>query len=1821
MFGQNTNNTFSRFGQQNLGTQGSQQTSTGSGTLFGSGTGVFGGSGFGQGTTFGSGNSVFGQGTQLSSTSNFSFGGSKDTTGFNTQTTNEFNSQAVSTPSRGGIFGQNSTPTGFGNTYGSNTFTGNSLNSRIPTQGTSNPPYQVTQEKETSTGGMQYFQSITCMPAYQAASFEELRLQDYTQNRRFGQQQGLFGSFSSGQTTGNIFGSGNQTYTSQPFGLSSGINMFSNTQNISSPFGQTQQNQSKPFGFGTSNTFDTTKNQTTGVFSFGNSGNSTQSAFGSSSLFRTGFNNTQNEDNKTTTFGTANMGFGQNTTNTFGSGFGTNNTGTNIFGSNQQQSTSTPFGQTSTTQNTNSFTFGGNTNTTNNPSTGGMLFGNQVQQPSTSFGQSLTQNTSSFNFGTPNTTNTTTNSVGFSFGQQDNQQNKPALSFSSNLFGQNNQNQNQNKPTFSFGNNAGFGQSTVGTGLFGTNNTNTNSSTGLFGSNTTPASNTNTSFFGNQQSSGNLFGAKPVTNTGTSLFGNNPTLQSNTNAGGGLFGNTSGQSLFKNNNQQLGNSLLGNTQQQQQPLLHASIDKNPFGNNPLFQSSSISFPTNSPGPIATPLVTNLQKKKPAMLPHFKLTPGSSSSGKFQDIKGVSFSNINSPTIISATSHSLHLFDNLNDETMLNANAFSPRSNIKKLVINRKTSQTNILTGGADLGSFEKNLLKDTDCDKQNNKSSTKQSNGMVERVPDQESPTLIAAKHQNNTKTDATSNVLHDSTEEDKRESNSLFYWTSPSISKLLDYTTDELKHVSNFKVGRKGFGQISFQSPVDLTTFEALEDIPGTIIIFDEKVCTVYPDESLKPPLGCGINVPAIITLERCWPFSKEKREPITDPNHSRFQQHLDRLKRMKETEFIDYIADTGAWIFKVNHFSRWGLLEDDDSSSEKKDQDELPKSQEIKDQYTNAPFYQKTLSSNKELKSLTKQTYVEQKKGKLEQHCELSTNNESFQENMDLNKKYADLKNKFAFQHPTSKIPGSFILENSSEIMNYTIENNTEVDISRDETESCDYLSFDDTDNYSNLQTINDIVDTSSIDLKNKESELYFEDDSKGITSSKKRDNSDDESLEILSLSSKLPFLQDIKTWPDLLNLSIERFNLLHAPQTRTKKYRDPSSLQFDSPFDNFEPVEKYELQDLDRDLYDVQQTLHLPVHTSKSNSVTTIIPGKFHWGLNNILIIPLNNKNAQPKILLKKIDNQESILDNTQLALEMQLKHTNIQIDEYGCPEANPNSTLTSKLFIPFFDNYEANILQLCGILFDKIDVYSHNLQSESQKAQILRMQRKQNLSDWLKDIVATNVENDLYKSVDPSSKMFLLLTGYQIEECCLEALKSRNFFLASLIPLIGGDELIREDCKKQIADWKDSNCLPSIGKYYRAIYELMSGNTETSQGSGMKDSEEYAPDIHISEELDWKRAFGLKLWYELTDEMPIEVAVLSYQRAFNESSTVSSPEITYSKNTNNSDTQEFDILYHLLLLFSKDDYPLENIIDSLTLNFPLNFKIPWLLYIILSRTYNIRHFQDYTSFSSKKLQENKTTIRGNQLTLNFASQLESSGLWHWAIFVLQHLQYAHIRERAIREILARNIADYYNNKKNDLDTFLMQNLKIPKIWILESCALYSRYMNYYQSEEKYLLDAKLWNEAHKTLLTFIAPQAVIYSQHDVLYAFLQRFQNTSVITDWKIGGQIYLDYIELLKFNEKSKSLSFIKNNDFEITQTQKDLVLRLLQTLPIMDAKIFEQSVAIKIMSSFSASFILSNNIMVNEHSRILQMNLTEDEYFNKIKQLSLEYYRCINTAL
>jgi nuclear pore complex protein Nup98-Nup96 len=437
--------------------------------------------------------------------------------------------------------------------------------------------------------------------------------------------------------------------------------------------------------------------------------------------------------------------------------------------------------------------------------------------------------------------------------------------------------------------------------LFG-NNASTANGGGLFGNAQQPQQQSSGNLFG--KSTGGLFGGQQSTSGTSNIFG----AQANTGlAGSSGFGNGIGSS-----------SLFG--AQQSQAGLQPSISSSAYGNNPLFASVQAN-PTSSPGPLATPLVSNTVKKKPATLPRFNLTPRSNASSP-RLLSNVKQTLSKSP-IANARKSGLSLFD---EDLLMNPDAFSPRSNIKRLVIDRKADDQELLSGGLDLkgiregpptaGESAKPLVESartlvptrqkdfglTTSGEPNQLPSVSdgQSMSQANSAPSSQTVSNVGSTSQDKTSRDtvAVSQKDHDA------------YWTSPPTSVLMDLSKAELSKVSNFTVGRRGYGQVSFNSAVDLSSLEQVEDVAGKIIIFEPKMCTVYPDEELKPSVGKGLNVPATITLEQCFPLSKDKRQPIRDKTHPRFQQHVDRLKRMSETEFVDYLAESGTWIFKVEHF-----------------------------------------------------------------------------------------------------------------------------------------------------------------------------------------------------------------------------------------------------------------------------------------------------------------------------------------------------------------------------------------------------------------------------------------------------------------------------------------------------------------------------------------------------------------------------------------------------------------------------------------------------------------------------------------------------------------------------------------------------------------------------------------------------------------------------------------------------------------------------------------------------------------------------------------------
>ncbi|RCH94380.1 hypothetical protein CU098_010663, partial [Rhizopus stolonifer] len=121
---------------------------------------------------------------------------------------------------------------------------------------------------------------------------------------------------------------------------------------------------------------------------------------------------------------------------------------------------------------------------------------------------------------------------------------------------------------------------------------------------------------------------------------------------------------------------------QQQPMI-ASVDKNPYGNNPLFDLSKVSNTTGAKtGPSAVP-VDGSQRKPQG--PHYPISPRVVSKIK---LRGFSYHPGNNYAAKkNAPAGSL---DGISDDAVLGAGAFAPRPSSKKLVFDDNVDTANIV---------------------------------------------------------------------------------------------------------------------------------------------------------------------------------------------------------------------------------------------------------------------------------------------------------------------------------------------------------------------------------------------------------------------------------------------------------------------------------------------------------------------------------------------------------------------------------------------------------------------------------------------------------------------------------------------------------------------------------------------------------------------------------------------------------------------------------------------------------------------------------------------------------------------------------------------------------------------------------------------------------------------------------------------------------------------------------------------------------------------------------------------------------------------------
>ena len=112
---------------------------------------------------------------------------------------------------------------------------------------------------------------------------------------------------------------------------------------------------------------------------------------------------------------------------------------------------------------------------------------------------------------------------------------------------------------------------------------------------------------------------------------------------------------------------------------------------------------------------------------------------------------------------------------------------------------------------------------------------------------------------------------------------------------------------------------------------------------------------------------------------------------------------------------------------------------------------------------------------------------------------------------------------------------------------------------------------------------------------------------------------------------------------------------------------------------------------------------------------------------------------------------------------------------------------------------------------------------------------------------------------------------------------------------------------------------------------------------------------------------------------------------------------------------------------------------------------------------------------------QLIVSFANQLNHSGRWQWAVFVLLHLTDPTLSRFAVEETLNLNCSA--QRELSSSESFVIEKLHVPKEWVYSAKAQVANYEGLYHLKAHHLLNAGRWNDAHDTIMEHLAVDEII------------------------------------------------------------------------------------------------------------------------------------------
>lgn len=800
-------------------------------------------------------------------------------------------------------------------------------------------------------------------------------------------------------------------------------------------------------------------------------------------------------------------------------------------------------------------------------------------------------------------------------------------------------------------------------------------------------------------------------------------------------------------------------------------------------------------------------------------------------------------------------------------------------------------------------------------------------------------------------------------------------------------------------------------------------------------------------------------WPFDKTIHEPIKDPERLAGMDYEGKLRRVcdkHDTKFIEYRPETGSWVFRVNHFSKYGLNDSDEEDAAPVD----PK----KPKLSLPPVVGKETRAENNLTMATK--FGKQKATAAEMSTAAHIDLMEYHEESHYRGAAAVAANFSGFtKSPTTDLAMEFGVDSHKlQLMKASF--------------------FADEDPFDSRSMVSDYPSGRSSPTDQ-------------VVPSKRliRSTKDSDEYSIASNTNEYPATTRFDT------ISMDSENqppsdiqrpTIRPKQTPQKQREEPvKRVVIVKP--KVAPIKTYGVT------VPLGESVFMKMQTKCVSDVGFMVGRKFKvgWGPRNNLIIPNTHRNEQsltPRECHElsefsrvfkgrnNDDNSSVVLQQIQISpnhmndnrsrptierhLETELEHAVRETTNFECPAIRSGSGVIG-LEQHFeisgeqsTDKLTATVWSLANALWGERE----ELESQPVDSHATIMCRREAFAKWLEENASNASSLDMSQGGTRNylTQLLELLTQHRVTEACELAITHDDHNLSLLIAQISGGPAIRQLVQHQLSLWQDVTADKFIVADRLKVFMLIAGIPILESAHGI---------LNIFSELDWLRAMALHVWYLCSPVASITDSLLAYDKLFGPEALCARPPLPVYVDADDivfAGVPVWDIRYHLLKLYSRKSHPLEPLLNPATYTTdPLDYRLSWLLLGVLE-SLGYGHTAE---------------LSAAQIHTSFALQLESMGLWHWSVFVLLHLRGQSRRELSVQDMLYRYINLTEDPEYLAKERFVRDRLGVPAKWIYWAKAVKAASLRKYHEQARFLVKAKQWTLAHEVVMEHIVPDAII------------------------------------------------------------------------------------------------------------------------------------------